>query len=92
MLAERIDEWGMQLRQEGHREGRKEGRQEGRQEGETMAARRLLSRQLRLRFGPLPPWAEQQLEQAELAQLENWSDAVLTAESLTEILQSTDPA
>jgi hypothetical protein len=76
MLAERIDEWGMQLRQE----------------GETAAARRLLSRQLRLRFGPLPPWAEQQLEQAELAQLENWSDAVLTAGTLAEILQPSDPA
>jgi predicted transposase YdaD len=81
----------MQLRQEGRREGRQEGWQQGHKDGETAAARRLLSRLLRLRFGPLPPWAEQQLEQAELAQLENWSDAVLTAESLTEILQSTDP-
>ena len=91
MLAERIDEWGMQLRQEGRREGRQEGWQQGHKDGQTAAARRLLSRQLRLRFGPLPPWAEQQLEQAELAQLENWSDAVLTAESLSDIFRQSDP-
>lgn len=79
MLAERIDEWGEELRQK----GRKEGQLEGRQEGETAAAHRLL----RLRFGPLPPWAEERLEQATQTQLETWVDAVLTAQSLAGVIR-----
>jgi hypothetical protein len=38
--------------EEGMEEGRDEGRDEGREEGE----RRLLEKQARLRFGPLPDW------------------------------------
>lgn len=78
MLAERIDEWGEELRQK--------GRQEGRQEGQSA----VLSRLLRLRFGILPPWAEARLEGATQTQLETWIDAVLTAQSLADVIGEAD--
>ena len=64
-------------------EGRKEGLQEGKQEGEA----RLLRRQLNLRFGPLPDWAEKQLSQATTEQLEAWALRVLDANSLDSVLR-----
>ena len=42
----------------GRQEGRKEGRQEGRQEGELT----ILIRQIKKRFGSVPKWAEERLE------------------------------
>jgi predicted transposase YdaD len=60
-----------------------EGRQEGRQEGEA----RLLRRQLNLRFGTLPDWADQQLNQATTDQLEAWALRILDADSLEAVLR-----
>ncbi|WP_295448395.1 Rpn family recombination-promoting nuclease/putative transposase [uncultured Thiodictyon sp.] len=73
MLAERVKTWT--------EEWKKEGRQEGRQEGES----KVLRRQLTLRFGPLPSWAEQRLSQASEAELECWTDRVLDAQALDAI-------
>jgi predicted transposase YdaD len=89
MLAERIESWfeaatqkGVLLgKQEGILEGRQKGRQEGRQEGESMLLHRLLTR----RFGSLPDVIETRLAQADLEQLESWSDRVLDATSLDEV-------
>ncbi len=78
VLAERIDEWMDGLRHEGRREGREEGKQS--------EAVRMLSRLLRLRFGPVPDWAEARLAQAPLERLEGWIEAVLTAESLEGVI------
>ena len=61
--------------------GEKE-RLEGRLEGE----RRFLQRQLTRRFGELPTWVEQQLENASAETLETWADEILTASSLEELL------
>ncbi|MCP4699869.1 MAG: DUF4351 domain-containing protein [Gammaproteobacteria bacterium] len=60
------------------REGREQGKEQGRQQGEQFLLRRLLIR----RFGPLPSWAGQHLETADCAQLENWGERVLDADSL----------
>ena len=75
MLAESIDRW--------NREIREEGRQEGRQEGEA----RLLLRLLRLKFGPLDPEIEERVRSADADRLLEWGERVLTAESLHDIFR-----
>ena len=65
-----------------------EGKQEGRQEGRQEEAAVLLGRLLERRFGPLPPWAQQQLAAADLASLETWGLRLLEATSLEEVLQT----
>jgi hypothetical protein len=75
MLAESIDRW--------NREIREEGRQEGRQEGEAW----VVLRQLRLKFGPLEPEVEAQVRSAHPDRLLEWGDRVLTAKSLQEVFQ-----
>lgn len=75
MLAESIDRW--------NREIREEGRQEGRQEGEA----RLVLRQLRLKFGPLDPESEERVRTADADRLLLWSERILTAKNLQDVLQ-----
>jgi hypothetical protein len=60
------------------RMGIEKGRQEGIQQGEVIMLKRLLTR----RFGPLPEWAEQRLEQASPQELEGWAERVLEAQQL----------
>ena len=75
MLAERIDRWNSQIREE--------GRQEGRQEGEALVVLRLL----RLKFGPLASKFEEQVRSAEASRLLEWSERVLTAERLQDVFR-----
>jgi hypothetical protein len=48
----------------------------------------LLGRLLERRFGPLPPWAQQQLAAADIASLETWGLRLLEATSLEEVLRT----
>ncbi len=73
MLAESIDRWNSQIREE--------GRQEGRQEGEA----RVVLRLLRLKFGPLTPETEERVRSADADRLLEWSERVLTAERLQDV-------
>ncbi len=59
----------------------------GRTEGRTEGRRETLTRQLITRFGPLPSWASERVEQASDEQLETYLDKILTAPSLEETLQ-----
>ena len=79
MLAESIDRWNRELREK----GRREGRQEGRQEGEALVVLRLL----RLKFGPLAPEIEARVHSADADRLLEWSDRILTAESLEDVFR-----
>jgi len=83
MLAESIDLWNREIREEGREEGRQEGLQEGNREGEA----RFLLRQLRLKFGPLEPATEEGVRSADANRLLEWGDRVLTAESLQEVFR-----
>ena len=74
MLLDSIDRWT--------RETREEGRQEGRQEGEA----RILLRLLRMKFGSLAPEAEERVRSTDADRLLEWSDRVLTAERLEDVL------
>jgi predicted transposase/invertase (TIGR01784 family) len=84
MLAESIDRWNQEIREEGRREGLQEGRQEGRQEGEA----RMVLRLLRLRFGPLDPAVEERVRFADTDRLLEWGERILTAGSLQEVFRS----
>jgi hypothetical protein len=73
-----FEDYQQKLRDEGLKEGLKEGRKEG--------ERTLLLRQLRARFGELPAASVARIEAAELAELERWSERVLSAKTLAEAL------
>src|SRR5262249_33426948 len=60
--------------------------QDAERKGERKGERRLLLKQLRLRFGDLPPATVARVEQAKLAQIERWGERVLTATTLDEVL------
>jgi flagellar biosynthesis/type III secretory pathway protein FliH len=73
---------GERLIQQGLEKGREEGLEKGREE-----TRRLVLRQLELRFGPLPQWAQARIESADSNQLGQVAERVLTASTLEEALQ-----
>jgi hypothetical protein len=70
----------------GRATGRKEGRVTGRKEGLVEGERAILSRLLTRRFGPLPAAATARIRGASLATIERWSDRLLTAASLDDVL------
>jgi predicted transposase YdaD len=74
LLEVRMREWDEASREK----GREEGLQEGLREGEAL----LLHRLLRQRFGELPDWVWPRLQQADTAQLDQWGERVLSADSL----------
>jgi len=73
-------------RDEGLREGRKEGRDEGLNEGLQYGEARILNALLRLRFGDLPASVRQGIDTADPDTLLRWSERVLTAPTLDEVL------
>ena len=62
-----------------------QGVQRGQREGE----RRLLLKQLRLRFGELPASVVARIETAEVPELDAWAERVLTASRLDDVLGPT---
>ena len=64
-----------------YQEVSEEGRQEGRQEGEQILLHRMLTR----RFGELPDWVQQRLQEASAGQLEQWADRLLDASTLNDL-------
>ena len=60
---------------------REEGRQEGRKEGGLL----FLRRQLGIKFKKVPDWAEKLLENAVPSDLEQWTDRILTADTIEEV-------
>ena len=77
-LKQRAHEEG---RQEGLSQGRRQGIRQGRAEGE----RAILKRQLRKRFGELPPAVGMRFTGALPADLEAWAENVLDAATLDEV-------
>ncbi len=60
-------------------------REEGLEQGVQQGQRLLLSRLIAKRFGKLPKWAADRLDAATESQLEAWSNAMLSADSLAGI-------
>ncbi|MDO8938601.1 MAG: Rpn family recombination-promoting nuclease/putative transposase [Methylicorpusculum sp.] len=86
MLAERLTDWTLQWKKEGEEIGEKRGEKRGEKIGQKKEALRLLIRLSQLKYGELPDWAVQNMEQADLQQLENWAERILTAESLEALM------
>ncbi|AGA31738.1 putative Transposase [Thioalkalivibrio nitratireducens DSM 14787] len=62
------------------------GRDEGREEGIGQGEARVLLRQLTLKFGPLPDPVRARIESADADTLLRWSERVLTADQLEDVL------
>ncbi len=67
---------------------RDEGREQGRDEGQ----RKLLLKQLEIRFGELPDSAIRRLDEADRPTLVLWAERVLTAESIDEVMRNRYPS
>ena len=85
-FAQRFIEEG---RKEGREEGIKEGEQAGLKQGLQRGEARVLTALLRLRFGDLPVAVQQRIEAADADTLLRWSERVLTAQTLEEVLAAT---
>jgi predicted transposase/invertase (TIGR01784 family) len=88
MLAESIDRWNRELREEGLQEGLQKGLQEGRQEGLQAGEARMLLQLLRLKFGPLDAAIEERVRSAEADRLLEWGKRVLSAVLLADVFES----
>jgi predicted transposase YdaD len=79
------------LRQEGWEKGLEQGREKGLEQGHLQGRqegqRRLLLKQLGLRFGELPSDAVSLVEKAESEDLERWAERILTVRSIEEVLR-----
>lgn len=84
MLSETVAEWEKELREEGWQKGHQKGLQEGVHE--------LMARLLRKRFSELPELIGAQLRNASLGELEAWTERLLDAKSLDEVLSILQPA
>ena len=73
-------------RAEGEATGRAEGEAKGRAEGEAKGRTELLLRLLDRRFGPLDDATEARVRAAPVDVVERWSDRLLTAATLAEVL------
>jgi len=71
----------------GEQQAEERGEKKGERKGKREEARKLLSKQLELRFGALPNWAKQEIAAADLRTLERWSLRLLKAGSLREVLK-----
>jgi len=86
MLEETLVKWHDEIREEALQEGRQEGRREGRQEGQVLSLRKMLLRQLALRFGRVPKTVRSRVERISSTQeLERLTEKVLSARSLKEM-------
>ena len=66
---------------------KQEGLQKGRQEGRRETLQSTLLKQLTLRFGKLNQTVTRQVEGASEAQLEQWTERVIFAQSAADVLQ-----
>lgn len=74
------------FRQEGLEQGVRQGMQQGIQQGMQRGEARVLLRQLQRKFGDLPEAIRHRVEQADEHTLLEWSDRVLTADRLNEVV------
>ncbi len=72
------------IRSPGWREER--GLKRGLEQGREQERRALVSKQLAVRFGQLPPWVDVRLQQATMSELEQMTISVLDARTLEEVV------
>jgi predicted transposase YdaD len=77
--------------EKGKAEGIEQGIEKGIEQGIEKGQRQLLHRLLTRKFAPLPQWATDRLNTASAAELELWSERLLSAASLEETLNESLP-
>ena len=82
-LAENLREMG---RAEGLREGEQKGLQKGLKKGRQEGKAEILLKQLQLKFGRLPAATTARVRAAGEAELERWTERVLTGTSVAGVL------
>ena len=76
-----------EIAEEERNEGIQLGKQLGKQEWLLTGKVELLSRQLAKRFPPLPNWAKEKLQQANIQQLDDWAERIFEAKSIEELFE-----
>jgi len=79
MLSTRIEQWEIDIREE--------GMEKGMEKGMTHEAAHLLSLQLELKYGPLPQWTQEKIASADKVTLENWGLRLITADTLDKVFE-----
>ncbi|NVM75142.1 flagellar biosynthesis/type III secretory pathway protein FliH [Duganella sp. SG902] len=67
--------------------GLEQGLERGLEQGRKEGAAALLERLLAQRFGPLPKTVSNKLAKADLAQVQAWTDAMASAQSLKQVFK-----
>ena len=86
MLAERYETWTEQWKREGLEEGLEKGLEKGLENGRQEGEAAMLQRLLTLKFGPPDAGVRQRIATADAATLLRWSERVLTAQRLGDVL------
>ena len=87
MLEQTIERWFEEATTKGLQKGMQQGIQEGMNQGFAKA----VALQLQMRFGPVPPWAQDRLSMANEEQLTQWLGVILTAKSMDELFATDGP-
>ena len=64
---------------------KQEGEQTGEQKGRTAAMQQTLQKLIQLKFGDLPQEYAERIQQAEIEQLELWTERILFAEDVSSL-------
>ncbi|MDR2113614.1 MAG: Rpn family recombination-promoting nuclease/putative transposase [Candidatus Accumulibacter sp.] len=92
MLAERIESWFDEATQKGLQKGLQQGIQQGMQQGIQQGMLKgqanILSKQLKLRFGDLPPEVVERLSRATQDELDAWGEAILSVPTLSAVFEA----
>lgn len=75
------------VEERGRKQGRKEGLEQGLEQGRAEGAAAVLERVLAQRFGALPQTVRKKLVKASAAEVEAWTDALVTAQSLKQVFK-----
>ena len=81
MLADKLEVWAKAYIAEGKQEGKQEGEVKGKHEALALALQKLLAK----RFGIIPLEITAQISDASLDQLEQWFDAAIDANALSDV-------
>ena len=85
MLEQTIERWFEDATMKGVRQGEQQGELRGELRGEQKGFAKLVALQLKLRFAPVPDWAQERLASASEEQLTEWAGTILTAQSLNDL-------
>jgi len=84
--AQTMSSFAERFRMEGMQQGMQQGIRQGMQQGMLQGEARVLARLLEKKFGDLPPEVCRRIEQADEQTLLEWSERVLSASRLDEVL------